>query len=128
MIIQEEIDTWSSGNYGKNIPVVATSTEVEKLPNGKIWLNDLFTTIFTKMSEKGFAPFLHRFLQSDNEVTDIIVLEDSDKEKITDRLVVEAKKEKSLGELMADMMEARIRMEMFNRFFGGGGGFNSGGW
>ncbi len=125
LIIQDEIRQWSSNEIAQNIPAVATSIKEEILPNGKYWMSDLFTTIFTKISEEGYAPFLHTILESNNEK---LKIQDSDKEKIGKRLIKEAKKESSFGEKTGNFLWKVLG----SIFTDGGSGFDhhkgGGGW
>lgn len=123
LIIQNEIKKWSNVNIAQNIPVVATSMKKEVLPNGKYWMSDLFTTIFTKMSEEGYAPFLHTILDSKNEKLNI---QESDKEKINKKLLDEAKKESSFMDKVGNVLGAfgsifGERSADWHKHMGGGG-------
>lgn len=56
-IVREEIAKYASSTAAE-VPSVAVSNVSETLPNGKKWLGELFTVVFTRFSEAGAVPFL----------------------------------------------------------------------
>lgn len=56
-IVREEIAKYAP-TIAADIPSVAVTNASETLPNGREWLGELFTVVFTRFSEVGAVPFL----------------------------------------------------------------------
>lgn len=56
-IVREEIAKYAP-DFADDIPAVAVSNVDSVLPNGKEWLGELFTVVFTRFSEAGAVPFI----------------------------------------------------------------------
>jgi len=55
--IQDTIGEYAGIEVAKEIPAVAVTNEEEKTPDGKVWVAELYTKVFMRMSEKGTLPF-----------------------------------------------------------------------
>lgn len=56
-VVHEEIGKYAHW-HADTIPVVAVSNRTQTTPDGKRWLEELFTVVTTRFSEAGMAPFL----------------------------------------------------------------------
>ena len=56
-LIWKEITRWFPRNTGFTIPSVAVSNKIDKTPDGKQWLGQLYTTVFTRISDEALIPF-----------------------------------------------------------------------
>lgn len=57
-LIREAIrDLTPTGTRYRNIDAVAISNEKEVTPNGKRWLNELYTAVFKRISKRALVPF-----------------------------------------------------------------------
>jgi len=56
--IQEEIAKYTGIEIASKIPSVAVDNKNETTPDGKVWLAELYTKVFVRISERGTIPFL----------------------------------------------------------------------
>ncbi len=56
-LIWKEIMRWLPGNTGFTIPSVAVSNIIDKTPDGKQWLGQLYTKVFTRITDEALIPF-----------------------------------------------------------------------
>jgi predicted GTPase len=57
-LIRQVIAKYASPDIATNIPSVAVDNKSESTPNGEKWLGELYTKIFTQISQKATATFL----------------------------------------------------------------------
>ena len=57
-LIRKEIANHTGYEVANNIPSVAVANKCETTPDGKTWLEELYTKVFVRISEKGTIPFL----------------------------------------------------------------------
>ncbi|MBG1258586.1 GTPase [Nostoc commune] len=55
--IQNEIAKYTGDEVASNIPSVAIDNKSQTTPDGKRWLEELYTQVFKRMSDKGAVPF-----------------------------------------------------------------------
>ncbi|MBN3960826.1 GTPase [Nostoc sp. NMS8] len=55
--IQHEIANYTGDEVASTIPSVAVDNKSQTTPDGKRWLEELYTQIFKKMSDRGAVPF-----------------------------------------------------------------------
>lgn len=55
--IQNEIAKYTGDEVASNIPSVAVDNKSQTTPDGKRWLEELYTQVFKKMSDRGTVPF-----------------------------------------------------------------------
>lgn len=56
--IRNEIAKSTGAEVANNIPSVAVDNKSQTTPDGKRWLEELYTKVFVRMSERGAIPFL----------------------------------------------------------------------
>lgn len=56
--IRNEIAKYSGAEVASNIPSVAVDNKSQTTPDGKRWLEELYTKVFVRISERGAIPFL----------------------------------------------------------------------
>jgi small GTP-binding protein len=56
--IREEIAKHTGNEIANTIPAVAVDNKNQTTPDGKRWLEELYTQVFVRMSERGAIPFL----------------------------------------------------------------------
>ncbi|MFB2982323.1 GTPase [Microseira sp. BLCC-F43] len=56
--IRDEIAKYTGAEVASNIPSVAVDNKSTTTPDGKKWLEELYTKVFVRMSERGTIPFL----------------------------------------------------------------------
>jgi len=56
--IRNEIAKYTGAEVASNIPSVAVDNKIPTTPDGKRWLEELYTKVFVRMSERGAIPFL----------------------------------------------------------------------
>lgn len=57
-LIQKEIAKYTGDELARNIPSVAVANRSISTPDGNSWLAELYSKVFTRVSEKGAVPFL----------------------------------------------------------------------
>lgn len=55
--VRKEISIYTDKNIADGIPYVVISNQSKTTPDGKLWLGELFTKVFAKISEEGALPF-----------------------------------------------------------------------
>ena len=99
-LIKQEIAKYAK-KQSKSIPSVAITNMSEKLPNGKEWLGELFTTTFEKMSEKGAFKFLVSMRR------DIGITCDAESEQET-RINIDAEQKERISRSGVDRMKGAL--------------------
>jgi GTP-binding protein EngB required for normal cell division len=57
-LIRLEIARWTSPYVAAKVPAVAIDNKARTTPDEKEWLGDLYVTVFTRVSDHGFLPFV----------------------------------------------------------------------
>ncbi len=57
-LIRQEISKYAGKQVAQKIPTVPVNNKSERTPDGELWLNELFTKVFTRLPNDGVAPFL----------------------------------------------------------------------
>jgi hypothetical protein len=57
-LIRLEIARWTNTSIAAKIPSVAIDNKARITPDEKEWLGDLYVTVFTRISDHGFLPFV----------------------------------------------------------------------
>ena len=57
-LIVSAIQEYSGEAIAKQIPSVGVSNITDRTPNGELWLGELYTKVFVRISKKGALPFL----------------------------------------------------------------------
>jgi hypothetical protein len=57
-LIRLEIARWTNTSIAAKIPSVAIDNKTRMTPDEKEWLGDLYVTVFTRISDHGFLPFV----------------------------------------------------------------------
>jgi hypothetical protein len=71
-LIREEIAKYADTTVAKQIPSVAVDNTRPTTPDGKRWLNKLYTQVYVRMSTQGSMPFLmstvHRIKRPESQI------------------------------------------------------------
>jgi GTP-binding protein EngB required for normal cell division len=57
-LIRQEIARWADPAIAHMVPSVAIDNTTRITPDGKEWLGELYATVFTRMADHGFIPFM----------------------------------------------------------------------
>lgn len=57
-LLQEEVARYIGLEFAKRIPAVAIDNNNKFIPNGQEWLGELYTSVFTRINDKGLLPFI----------------------------------------------------------------------
>lgn len=117
-LIQEAIGKYCGKEIAQKIPAIAVANDPKSLqeaplPNGELWLGNLYTTVFKRISEKGMIPFLlataqrlrlstgpeNRSTQKSDGIENLINITDAQRREIKQQVIRNVEKKINAGHI-----------------------------